>query len=472
MNPTSKQEPISMTFSLSAALDFAHQNHSQFLTSLQEFLVIPSISTDPAHKPDILQAADWLANRLKALGMQNVQVMPTGGSPVVYAEYNQAGPAAPTILIYGHYDVQPVEPLELWKSGPFEPEVRADQLYARGSSDMKGQIVASLSAIQAAMQTGGLPVNLKFLYEGEEEIGSPHLSSFLKEHREQFACDLAFNPDAGMTAADLPTITYGLRGLAYFELRIYGPDHDLHSGQFGGVVHNPAQALCEIIAGMHDSSGRITLPGFYDQVRALAEPEKAELGSLSTGDSFYREQTGVSKLYGEPDYLAVERIGARPTLEVNGMIGGFTGIGAKTVIPAEAMAKISMRLVPDQTPEQIDVSLRAYLTSTVPPTVRWELDTYGGSPASITDRDSKGVNALSRALQAVWGKPPVFRREGGSIPVVLEIQQILGADSVLTGFSLPEDNIHAPNEKLHLPTWQRGIDAILYFFSYAQEGIK
>jgi acetylornithine deacetylase/succinyl-diaminopimelate desuccinylase-like protein len=461
-----------MTYSLSTALDFAHKNHAQFLTSLQEFLVIPSISTEPAHQPDILQAAEWLAERLKALAMDNVQILPTGGSPVVYAEYTQAGPSAPTILIYGHYDVQPVEPLELWKSGPFQPEVRGDQLYARGSSDMKGQIVASLSAIQAAMNAGGVPTNLKFLFEGEEEVGSPHLSSFLKEHRDLFACDLAFNPDAGMTAADLPTITYGLRGLAYFELRVYGPDHDLHSGQFGGVVHNPAQALCEIIAGMHDANGHITLPGFYDHVRALAEAEKIELSRLSTGDSFYREQTGVSKLWGERDYLPIERIGSRPTLEVNGMIGGFTGTGAKTVIPAEAMAKISMRLVPDQTPEEIDVSLRAYLAANVPSTVRWELDTYGGSPASITERDSKGVKALSRALEAVWGKPPVFRREGGSIPVVLEMQQILGADSVLTGFSLPEDNIHAPNEKLHLPTWLRGIDSILYFFNYAQDGVK
>jgi acetylornithine deacetylase/succinyl-diaminopimelate desuccinylase-like protein len=461
-----------MTSSLSAALDFAHQNRSQFLSSLKEILTFPSISTDPAHQDDIEHAAEWLSARLKTIGVQNVQIMPTGGSPVVFGEYNQAGPNAPTILIYGHYDVQPVEPLELWISGAFQPETRGEHLFARGASDMKGQIMASLAAVQSVMHTGGSPVNLKFLFEGEEEIGSPHLDAFIQKEQKLLACDLAFNPDAGMTAIDTPTITYGLRGLAYFELRIYGPDHDLHSGQFGGVVHNPAQALCEIISGMHDAQGHITLPGFYDHVRALDPQEKSELDRLPVDDSFYLQQTGVPNLWGEAGYLPVERIGARPTLEVNGMIGGFTDAGSKTIIPANAMAKISMRLVPDQEPDEIDRSLRAYLASHVPATVRWELDTYGGSPASITDRESKGVDALSHALETVWGKRPIFRREGGSIPVVLEMQQLLGADSVLTGFSLPDDNIHAPNEKLHLPTWERGIDTIIHFLFNARDGIK
>ncbi len=461
-----------MTDSLSTALDYAHQHQNEVLQSLNELLTFPSISTNPDSCPDLERAAAWLAGYLKRIGAQAVQILPTGGSPVVYGELKTAGPAAPTILIYGHYDVQPAEPLELWQSQPFEPQVRGDYLYARGSSDMKGQILAALAAVDSLSATGGLAVNVKFLLEGEEEIGSPHLGEFIRQHKELLACDLSLNPDAGMTAADLPTITYGLRGLAYFELRIYSPDHDLHSGQFGGVVHNPAQALCELVAGMHDASGFITLPGFYDRVRAIDAQEKAELNRLPMDEGFYLQQTGVPALWGEPQYTPVERIAVRPTLEVNGMLSGFTGAGAKTVIPSYAMAKLSMRLVPDQHPDDVDKSLRAYLTAHVPPSVRWELDSYGGAPASITDQNSKGIEALSRALEAVWGKRPVFRREGGSIPVVLDMQQILGADSALTGFGLPDDNIHAPNEKLHLPTWKRGIDALIHFLVYASDGVK
>jgi acetylornithine deacetylase/succinyl-diaminopimelate desuccinylase-like protein len=462
-----------MAPSLPAALEFAHQHQSDFLSSLEQFLTIPSISTDPAHQTDMSRAADWLASHLKQIGVQAVQVMPTGGSAVVYGELLKPGSAAPTILVYGHYDVQPVEPLELWNSGPFEPSIRGDDLFARGSSDMKGQIMATIDAVQALVETGGLPVNVKFLFEGEEEIGSPHLAGFIREHKALLACDLALNPDAGMTSKDLPTITYGLRGLAYFELRIYGPAHDLHSGLFGGVVHNPAQALCEVIAGMHDAQGHITLPGFYDHVRTLDPQEKDELSRLPMDDEFYRDQTGVSQLWGEAGFSSIERIGVRPTLEVNGMLSGFTGAGSKTVLPSVAMAKVSMRLVPDQRPEEIERSLQSYLSAHVPPTVRWELDKIGGgSPASITDRGSKGVEALSRALETVWEKRPLYRREGGSIPVVLEMQEMLGVESALTGFGLPDDNIHAPNEKLHLPTWRRGIDAIIQFFVNAQDGVK
>jgi acetylornithine deacetylase/succinyl-diaminopimelate desuccinylase-like protein len=461
-----------MTDSLFSALDYAHQHQNKFLNSLNELLKYPSVSTNPDNCQDLEHAAAWLAGYLKRIGAQAVQILPTGGSPVVYGELKTAGPAAPTILIYGHYDVQPAEPLDLWQSPPFEPQVRGEYLFARGSSDMKGQILAAIAAVESLATAGGLPVNVKFLLEGEEEIGSPHLGEFIRQHKDLLACDLSLNPDAGMTAADLPTITYGLRGLAYFELRIYSPNHDLHSGQFGGVVHNPAQALCEIIAGMHDSRGRVTLPGFYDRVQTIDAQEKAELNRLPMDEAFYLQQTGVPALWGEPDHTPVERVAVRPTLEVNGMLSGFTGAGAKTVIPSYAMAKLSMRLVPDQNPDDVDRSLREYLSAQVPPTVRWELDSYGGAPASITDQHSKGIDALSRALEAVWSTRPVYRREGGSIPVVLDMQQILGADSALTGFGLPDDNIHAPNEKLHLPTWKRGIDALIHFLVYAGDGVK
>ena len=275
-----------------------------------------------------------------------------------------------------------------------------------------------------------------------------------------------------MSGEDIPNNRLRPAGYGLFRAQDIQPNHDLHSGQFGGVVHNPAQALCEIIAGMHDAYGRVTLPGFYDRVLQIDPAEKTELDRLPMDDKFYLQQTGAPSLYGEPDYLPFERIGSRPTLEVNGMISGFTGVGSKTVIPASAMAKLSMRLVPQQDPAEVDQQLRAYLEKTVPQTVRWELDSYGGSPASLTDRNSKGVDALSMALETVWGKKPVFKREGGSIPVVLEMQQILGADSALTGFSLPDDNIHAPNEKLHIPTWSRGVDTIIHFLYNARNGVK
>jgi acetylornithine deacetylase/succinyl-diaminopimelate desuccinylase-like protein len=334
---------------------------------------------------------------------------------------------------------------------------------------MKGQVIAALSAVESIVKQDVLPVNVKFIIEGEEEIGSPNLTAFLKEHKDLLACDFALNPDAGMIAADIPTIVYALRGLAYFELRVYGPEHDLHSGLYGGVVHNPAQALCELIAGMHDDHGRITLPGFYDRVRSLSAEERGELARLPMNEAYYRDQTGVPQVWGEEGYSPTERIGARPTLEVNGLLSGFTGKGSKTVLPAHAMAKISMRLVPDQDPAEVEKQLRQYLEQNAPKTIRWELDTMAGGPASITDPHIPGAEALSRALEQVWGIRPVYKREGGSIPVVADMQNILGVGSVLTGFGLPDDNLHAPNEKLHLPTWYRGIDALINFFYNLQE---
>ena len=453
-----------MTDTRSSALQFARENRQRFLHELTEFVSIPSISTDPERKSEMLQAAEWVTGQLRDLGMDKIAIYPTAGHPVVYGEWLGAGPDAQTVLIYGHYDVQPVEPLELWESDPFSPTRRGENLYGRGASDMKGQVSATLKAIEAIKQTGELPVNVKFLIEGEEEIGSTNLPQFIETHKSLLACDFALNPDTGMIAADVPAITYALRGLAYFEVRVYGPDHDLHSGQFGGTVHNPAQALCELLAGMHDDRGRVTLPGFYDKVRPVLAEEREQLARLPTDEKFYLKQTGVPALWGEPDYTPGERVGIRPTLEINGLLSGFTGVGAKTVLPAWAMAKISTRLVPDQDPEEVQQQLLQYLEMNAPATIRYEVINMAASPASVSDRHSPFMAAIESALETVWGKRPLYRREGGSVPVVIQLQQSLGVESVNCGFSLPDDNLHSPNEKLHLPTWYNGIDALIHFF--------
>jgi acetylornithine deacetylase/succinyl-diaminopimelate desuccinylase-like protein len=392
-----------------------------------------------------------------------VQVFPTAQSPIVYGEYLGVT-GAPTVLVYGHYDVQPVDPVELWKTGPFEPTVIGEDIFARGASDMKGQALITLKAAEALIQTGGLPINIKWLFEGEEEVGSPNLAAFIASHTEMLACDFAVNPDSGMIGREFPTITYGLRGLAYFELRVFGPAQDLHSGMFGGVVHNPANALAELIAGMHDATGRVTLPGFYNRVRALSQEEQEEFARLPVNESDYIEQTGVPALHGETGFTANELTGARPTLDVNGLLSGFTGEGSKTVIPAWAMAKLSMRLVPDQDPQKVHKELLRYLEQNAPKDIRWELKALAGNPASISDRNNLGVQAMAIALETVWGMRPYFKREGGSIPVVGEMQRLLGVESVICGFGLPDDNVHAPNEKQNLPTWYNGIDAYIHFF--------
>lgn len=446
------------------AIQSVHARRGEILQELKDFVSIPSISTDPEAKADIQRAAEFVASQLRGMGIENVAIMPTTGHPVVYGEWLHAGAGRPTVLVYGHYDVQPAEPLELWDSPAFEPTEKGDYLFGRGASDMKGQVVICLAAVQALLETGTLDVNVKFLIEGEEEIGSPALEKFIPEHKELLACDVAFNPDTGMMGAQIPTITYGLRGLAYFEIWVYGPKQDLHSGLYGGSVHNPAQVLCELVAGMHDEQGRVTLPGFYDAVRELTREERDELARLPHGDEFILEQTGVPQLYGETGYTNVERIGARPTLEVNGLLSGFTGAGTKTVLPSKAMAKISMRLVPDQDPDQVLEQLRQYLQAKAPSTVRWELIKHSGGNASISDIHHPAVTAMVDALESVWGVRPLYRREGGSVPVVAKFQKVLGIESVCTGFGLPDDNLHAPNEKLHLPTFYRGLDAVVHFF--------
>lgn len=445
------------------AIEYAHQNKEVFLEELIAFSTIPSISTDPEAKADIEKTAQWVADKLTSLNVDNVKIYPTTGHPVVYGESLKAK-GAPTVLIYGHYDVQPAAPLEKWDSDPFKPEVRGNNLYARGATDMKGQVAASIDAVEAILKTSSLPINVKFIIEGEEEIGSPNLGQFIEDHKDLLTCDFALNPDTGMVAPDLPTITYALRGLAYFEIRVYGPSQDLHSGVFGGTVHNPGQAICELIAGMHDENGTITLPGYYDKVRALTEEERAEIARLPKDETWYLEHTGVPALWGEREFSPEERVGGRPTLEVNGLFTGYIGEGGKTVLPSYAMAKISCRLVPDQDPNEVHAQLKQYLQENSPPSIRWEIDQIAGSPPSISDRNSLWAQAYLKAAETIWGVRPAFKREGGSVPVVTDFQQTLGVDVVNMGFGLPTDNMHGPNEKLDLPNWYRGIDALIHFF--------
>ena len=445
------------------AVEYAHVNRERFIKELSEFIKIESISTDDEYKPQLEKAAEWAADHLRKIGIENVKIMPTGGHPVVYGEWLKK-PGAPTVLIYGHYDVQPVDPVELWETPPFGATVKGDYLFGRGASDMKGQVMATLNAVESVMKTGGSPVNLKFLFEGEEEIGSQSMGAFLQKHKGLFNADFCLNPDAGAISADEPTITFGLRGLAYFEVHVSGPSQDLHSGLFGGTVHNPAQALAELIAGMHDANGTITLPGFYDSVRLVTDKEREETAKLPTTPESYLKQTGVPALWGEKEYTPALRASARPTLEVNGLLSGWTGLGSKTVLPAKAMAKISCRLVPDQDPVEVHKQLVKYMEKNAPRTITWEVRPLHQSPWAITDVNNNGVRAMAAAMETVWGRPPLYHREGGSIGVVALLQNTCGVESGLVGGGLPDDNVHSPNERMHLPTWYRNMDAFIHFF--------
>jgi len=453
-----------MTDARQKALEYVKANREHFLEELKELVAIPSVSMQDEHATDIQRAAEWLARRLSALGMGNVQILPTGKHPVVYGEWTGAGANAPVVLIYGHYDVQPVDPIALWDTRPYDAVLKDDYLFGRGSSDMKGQTIATLAAVEAIMKTSNLPVNIKWFLEGEEEMGSPSMEKFVPAHKELLKADFCLNPDAGMIASDKPTITYALRGLAYMEIHVSGPDHDLHSGLYGGTVHNPAQALIELVSGMHDENGRITLPGFYDRVRSVTLEEHEALSKLPVDEEFFKKQTGVPELWGEPEYMPVERVGARPTLEINGFLSGYTGEGSKTVLPAKAMVKISSRLVPDQTPQEVYEQMIDYMEANAPKTIQWKVKLLNASSSAITNREMPAMKAMGAAMKSTWGIDPLFKREGGSIPIVAFLQENLGIESILCGFSLPEDNVHAPNERLHIPTWYKGIEMLVEFF--------
>lgn len=449
---------------LEDAVAYAEANRKANLEGFKEVLAIPSISTLSEHEGDVAQMAEWLAATLRGLNMDNVEIIPTDGHPVVYGESLNA-PGKPTILVYGHYDVQPADPLEEWETPPFEPTVRGENVYARGASDMKGQWFGQLKATEALVQQGELGFNIKYMLEGEEEIGSPHLAEFIDAHRDKLACDFVLNCDSGVQAPDIPGIIYALRGLAYFELVIQGAKKDLHSGLFGGTVPNPAHVLAELIAGMHDEKGRVTLPGFYDNVREITAEEEELMKQIPYSDAGWLELSGAKALHGEEGYSTLARVGARPTLDVNGMLSGFTGQGSKTVLPARAMAKISMRLVPDQRPEDARGQLEAYLKARCPEYVSWSLHEHAHGPGAVMDLHSEAMESAKAALRTVFGKEPIFKREGGSIPVVALLKEKLGVDTVMLGFSLPDDGIHGPNEKQHLPTFYKGIKTYIHFMA-------
>ncbi len=428
------------------------------LAELCDWLRIPSISTLPQHKEDVERAADWLARKMTSAGLQNVETVPTGGHPIVYGDWLNAGNDAPTVLIYGHYDVQPVDPLELWTSPPFEPSVRGDDLFARGASDDKGQLFAHVAAVEALLATSGaLPVNVKFLVEGEEEVGSQALAGYLPSETEKLAADVCLISDTHILAPDLPLIIYGLRGIWTGEIGVRGPAQDLHSGMFGGAVHNPNQALSTLLAALHDSDGRVAVPGFYEDVQPLTPSERTALAQVPYGDAELLEETGAPAAWGEEGYTITERIGARPTLEINGMWGGFIDEGFKTVIPAEARAKVSCRLVPNQDSSAIGPMIERFLQQIAPQTVEVSVHTLQHAPATVVPLDVPEMQAAARAYHRVFGAEPVFSREGGSIPIATVVQESLGIPILFMGFGLPDDNLHAPNEKLHLPNFYRGI---------------
>jgi acetylornithine deacetylase/succinyl-diaminopimelate desuccinylase-like protein len=438
------------------------KNRKRHLKELTDLLSIPSVSTEKERAGDVRRAADWIHRRLKAAGCTRAEVYKTDGHPIVYGEWLGA-PGRPTILVYGHYDVQPVDPLELWKTPPFEPTVRGGKIYARGASDDKGQVIVHVNALEAHLaDSGSCPVNVKFVIEGEEEIGSDSLEPFIRGHKEMLACDAVVVSDTGMFDKGVPSICYGLRGLTYLEVSLRGTDTDLHSGSYGGSVVNPANALVEMLAKLKDARGRVTIPGFYANVKRLTVSERRAFNSLPHSDSKYKKSIGAPDLFGENSYSTLERVWVRPSLDINGIWSGFTGDGAKTVIPAEAHAKVSMRLVPDQTPKEIYRKAAAYIKKLAPKSVKVTVRDLHGGDAWVAPTDHPALKAAGKAMQRAFGRKPVFVREGGSIPIVPAFERMLKVPVVLLGIGLPDDNLHAPNEKMDLDQFYKGIEASAY----------
>jgi acetylornithine deacetylase/succinyl-diaminopimelate desuccinylase-like protein len=449
---------------MSQVSDYINTNKEEFKAELFDFLRIPSISTDSEYKNEVKDAANFLANKLKSLNLDRVELFETEGNPIVFGELI-IDESKPTVLVYGHYDVQPPDPMDLWETPPFEPSVRNGDIYARGASDDKGQSFTHVKALESFLKTGtDFPVNIKFIFEGEEEIGSPNLVPFIEDHKQLLECDMVLISDTAMFAEDTPSITYGLRGLAYMQIEVEGPNRDLHSGVYGGAVDNPANVLCEIIADLKDDDGVIQIPGFYDDVIDLTDEEREAYEKLPFDEEEYKQKLGLKALKGEQGYSTLERTSARPTLDVNGMWSGYQGEGAKTVLPAKAGAKVSMRLVPDQEPKEIAKLFKKYVESLAPDTVDITVKEHHGGHPSITDLSFYGLQAAADAFEEVYGKEPLFTREGGSIPIVADFQKVLGAQSILMGFGLNSDAIHSPNEKFALKDFYRGIHTSAKFF--------
>jgi acetylornithine deacetylase/succinyl-diaminopimelate desuccinylase-like protein len=441
---------------MKAVLAYLKTNQPRFVDELCELLRFPSVSNQPQHKQDLQACAAWLVQHCRKIGL-GAELCPTQGHPIVLARTPPRAGTRPHFLVYGHYDVQPPEPFDLWKSPPFEPTIRGRDLIARGSADNKGQHFAHLKAVEACLKTGTeLPCDLTFVLEGEEETGSASLAPFLRAHRRELHCDAVVISDTGMPAKNMPALTYALRGIASLEVTLRGPSRDLHSGLFGGSVENPAMALCQLLAKLRDARGRITVPGFYDDVAPLSPIERKQLRRLPGTEEGYRRFLGVPELYGERGFSSTERTTARPTFEINGLTSGYQGEGGKTIVPAWARAKITMRLVADQRPEKILQATIAWLKQLCPPTVRMEISPEHGANPYLVDPTGAKAQAALRALQAAFRRKPVLIREGGSIPIVSDFKRILGADTLLLGLSLPDDNVHSPNEKFDLDCFAAG----------------
>lgn len=451
---------------IETAVSINKNNRQQYLDQLIAFLRIPSISTLSTHQADVRRAAEWLVADLTRIGLDHVQLAETAGNPVVYADWLHGGDDAPTVLVYGHYDVQPVDPLELWESDPFEPAFRDGCLFARGISDNKAQLFSHVKAIESMLEGNGrLPVNVKLCFDGEEEIGSPNIEPFVKANQTLLAADLVLVSDGAMLRSDQPVIEYALRGVIAAEIHVTGPRRDLHSGSYGGSVHNPAQAIAEIVAALHHADGSVAIPGFYDDVNTLSDTEREILRQVPYDEAQWRDETGALKPWGEPAYTFYERMVARPTCEVNGLWGGFQGEGSKTIIPAEAGAKISMRLVENQDANKIAQQFVAYVESLVPDTVQVSVTMEAGADAAVTSYDSPFIRAAMRAYEAGWGVKPVLSRAGGSLPIVVTFQRELGVPFVLMPFGL-DDNRHSPNEHYRLEHFDKGLDTAVYFYHF------
>jgi len=450
---------------------YIEANKDRFLEELFNLLCIPSVSTDKRYKEEIVKAAHFLKNSLIEAGADKVEVCSTPGNPIVYGE-KLLGEELPTVLVYGHYDVQPADPEHLWHTPPFEPTVREGKIYARGASDDKGQTYMHIKAFEYMMKHEQLPCNVKFMIEGEEEIGSVHLADFVRANREKLQADVILISDTSMISNEIPSIATGLRGLSYMEVEIIGPNRDLHSGVYGGAVANPINVLCEMIASLKDEKGRITIPHFYDKVEELSPAERQAMSEAPFDLETYKKELGIKEVFGEQGYNTLERASIRPTLDVNGIWGGYTGEGAKTVLPSKAHAKISMRLVPHQNSEEISQLFAAHFQSIAPKTVKVNVSFHHGGEPVVVSIDSIAYKAAEKAYEKTFGRKPIPKREGGSIPIVAMFKKELGLDSLLMGFGLDSDAIHSPNEHYGIFNYLKGIETIPYFYQYFAEMSK
>ncbi len=444
---------------------YIQTNQDRFLAELFELLRIPSVSADSRHKADVRKAADYIVQKLKEAGAEKVQLCETKGHPIVYAE-KMVDATLPTVLVYGHYDVQPPDPLELWNTPPFEPTVRDGKIYARGACDDKGQVYMHIKAFEILMKHKLISCNIKFMIEGEEEVGSDNLGTFVKENNEKLKADVVLISDTSIISLDQPSITAGLRGLSYMEVEVTGPNRDLHSGVYGGAVANPINVLSKMIASLHDENGKVTIPGFYDKVAELSAADRAAINQAPFDLNEYKKELGIDEIRGEAGYSTLERTGIRPTLDVNGIWGGYTGEGAKTVLPSKASAKISMRLVPDQHPDEITKLFTNHFISIAPKSVKVKVTAHHGGEPAVTPTDSKAFKAAAKAFEEVWGKIPIPTRDGGSIPIVALFKKELGLDTVLMGFGLDTDALHSPNEHYGIKNFLIGIETIVAFYKH------